>query len=497
MANVSGRWQQAGAPKDTWESADPQLLENEIGIESDTGKFKFGKLITDSETKEERLAHWSELDYAGTSVEDIQSLINEAEDNVYIVEVTDGSTDTEAITAALTRDTDPVKTDKGNMVIVRRLIVDAEADADKKWSYTSYVSDGANWRAMDGNYSASNIYFSEDLLLTQQFGKYTVPTSGSYTINTATDKMSLQDLFLNAFSEEKQPTVTAPSISSLSVSATNQSAEVGSTYGLPKATLSLSTGSYNYGSVDENGSDYTSSTATGVAFNSLKITNDKTSDTATATSGTSLTLNLTEANVATADRIVLDDAITYKFSAEAIYPPTDRYPATNQKKLADSSTWTSKGMDMENDKTLTKTSTLTIKGYRKPFWGTKLAAAALADPTKITSAEVRALGNPGANTTNKWGTAADKVPTQITAPVGTKQVFIAVQAGKKSALSITDANALGAPVACTKVASGVQVADVRGNDENGSPINPTAYDLWYVNLDGSFGKEGDLQLSWT
>lgn len=483
MASVSGRWQQAGATAEVWETKNPVLLENEIGIEIDTGKFKFGK-----KDAEGNLIAWNDLDYAGITADEIADLIDDAEDNVYVIEVTDGKTDAEAITA----DTN-VKSDKGNMVIVRRLLLDATTDADKKWSYTSYVSDGTNWRAMDGNYSAANIYFPEDLLLTQAFGKYTVPSSGSYTINTATDKMSLQDLLLNAFSEEKQPTVTAPKISSLSVSATNQSAEVGSTYGLPKATLSLSTGSYNYGSVNESGSDYNSSTATGVAFNSLKITNDITADEASATSGTSLTLNLTEDNVPTADRIVLDTATKYVFSAEAIYPPTERYPATNQKKLSASSKW----LDMENDTTLKTSSTLTVQGYRKPFWGTKLDTAALADPTKITSAEVRALGNPGANTTNKWGTSATSVPTQITAPIGTKQVFIAVQAGKKSTLSITDANALGAPVACTKVASGVQVADIRGNDETGSPINPTAYDLWYVNLDGSFGKEGDLQLAWT
>ena len=475
MAIASGRWQQAGASAEMWKTKNPVLLENEIGIETDTGKFKFGK----KDANGDGIA-WNDLDYAGITADEINGLINAAEDNVYVIEVTDGKTDAEVIAADAT-----IKSDQGNMVIVRRLLLDATADADKKWSYTSYVSDGSNWRAMDGNYSAANIYFPEDLLLTQAFGKYTVPSSGSYTINTATDKMSLQDLFLNAFSEEKQPTVTAPKISSLSVSATNQSAEVGSTYGLPKATLSLSTGSYGYGSVDANGSNYSSSTGTGVEFNSLEITNDITNDTATATSGTSLTLNLTEDNVPTAGRIVLDTATKYVFSAEAIYPPTDRYPATNQKKLAASSKW----LDMENDTTLTKSTTLTIQGYRKPFWGTKLAAAALADPTKITSAEVRSLGNSG--------DSATAVPTQITAPVGTKQVFIAVQAGKKSTLSITDDNALGAPVACTKVASGVQVADVRGNDTDGNPINPTAYDLWYVNLDGSFGKEGDLKLAWT
>ena len=49
-------------------------------------------------------------------------------------------------------------------------IVKAGIAGDKK-SYTSYVWDGANWAATDGNYNAENVYFGTDITLAGSYDK--------------------------------------------------------------------------------------------------------------------------------------------------------------------------------------------------------------------------------------------------------------------------------------------------------------------------------------
>lgn len=58
-----------------WTEKNPILLAGEIGIEKDTGKFKFGDGIT----------NWNDLEYAGMDIQQIKNLIDENEDNVYEV----------------------------------------------------------------------------------------------------------------------------------------------------------------------------------------------------------------------------------------------------------------------------------------------------------------------------------------------------------------------------------------------------------------------------
>ena len=53
---------------------------------------------------------------------------------------------------------------KGDIAIIRDYI------ANNKWQYTSYVYNGSAWEAMDGNYDAENVYFSDDILVTTKVG---------------------------------------------------------------------------------------------------------------------------------------------------------------------------------------------------------------------------------------------------------------------------------------------------------------------------------------
>ena len=61
---------------------------------------------------------------------------------------------------------------------------------------------GSAWAAMDGNYSAKNVYFDSDLTMTQTFGKYAVSSSVP-NVTIAAEGMSLYDLLMDAYSESK------------------------------------------------------------------------------------------------------------------------------------------------------------------------------------------------------------------------------------------------------------------------------------------------------
>jgi hypothetical protein len=47
-----------------------------------------------------------------------------------------------------------------------------------KYSYSAYVYTENGWAAMDGNYSADNVYFDEDLLVTTKIGTIQTLTNG-------------------------------------------------------------------------------------------------------------------------------------------------------------------------------------------------------------------------------------------------------------------------------------------------------------------------------
>lgn len=316
--------------------------------------------------------------------------------------------------------------------------------------------------------TTENTFFSEDMTVTYAFGKYAPDASGSVTVPTK--NKSVYDALLDAFAEAKNPTVDQPSVS---ISVSGGSGEVGTTFSYPEATLTIDdVGSYTYGSKDADNNKY-GAAETGVVFAATDVVL-KNGDGNTTTNESSMVKGSTLKLKANAGSTTYGDAsVTFTFTATAKFTESDRVPVNNLGTKVDSLKITTGNATVES-----KTATFT--GIRKCFYGYKSTDDALADPTKITSAQVRALGN-----------IKDSLPSSLEVPVGTKQVYFLAKAGKYTkTLAITDANALNAPVACKKVASGVQV-------NGANDYAATAYDLWYVNLDGSFGKVGKLNLAWT
>lgn len=409
---------------------------------------------------------------------------------VYEVEVAGG----EDHAAAIATEVGEATLQNGDIAIVKELI------ASGKRQYTAYVyADG--WKAMDGNYNAENVYFDEDITITTNVGNITV-TNGNGSIPAA--GKNLKQVFEAMYTKEDLTlSITQPSVSFSLSNSGSASGEVGTAITLPTATLTIGgIGEYEYGSKDKDGVAY-GKKETGVTFTNLRAAYGATASSAAEGAYAEKTnVALTSGNVAyTAtstqvdEPLFLDEEKSYTFSYSATYVNANepRKPVTNLGNFIGSDGKSTpeyaNGTKAIAGTTKTGSATWKMKGYRKLFWGYKSSDDALADPTAITSAQVRSLQNNGTT-----------VPTTYTVPAGTKQVYFAFPAGTKSSLSIANKSALGAPVACEKLAStatnAVKVADARGTNEDGTLNGAVAYDLWFVNLDSSFSGSAELTLTW-
>lgn len=190
--------------------SDVVLKKGEIGIEIDTNKMKIGNGVNT----------YADLKYFGGEAALNFEVFPEGE-----------ATDIEAINAAV----GDTEIHNGDTAIVKRDI------ANGKFSYTAYVYDG-EWKAMDGNYRADNVYFDEDLVYTANIGVKTVPSSGSATIAAA--GKNVKEVLASILAEEKNPSTTQPAAS---VTAQNVGTfEIG-THKNISYTATLSAGSYTYG----------------------------------------------------------------------------------------------------------------------------------------------------------------------------------------------------------------------------------------------------------
>jgi hypothetical protein len=136
--------------------------------------------------------------------------------------------------------TEEIAVEKGDIAIIKDLII------NDKWQYTSYVYNGENWAAMDGNYSAENVYFDEDFIFTTTFGTVSELTNGS--AKKAAAGLNLKQFFASLFAEEKEPVITSPTYS-LSASANlAANAEIGNYINGYSWNGTWSPGSYGYGS---------------------------------------------------------------------------------------------------------------------------------------------------------------------------------------------------------------------------------------------------------
>ena len=316
---------------------------------------------------------------------------------------------------AITSVVDGAPLHNGDIAIIKELI------ANDKREYTAYVYNGEQWVAMDGNYSAENVFLRENITLAgnyTQVGNLTKSASGTATFSVA--GKSIAEALLEIFSKRLQPTATQPSCG---ITLTGAGAKEVGTLFTPSYTTSFNPGSYTYGP------------ATGVTASTYSVSDGSTTLTTATGSFAQLTVS---------------DNTNYKLTLSVTYTEgvvaNDNLgsPSNPEVKIAAGS------------KSATSSA---VTGYRNMFFGTMTTK-----PVDITSADVRALATKQAK-----GNVNDK---SIAIPVGALRVIFAVPSDKKIT-SIKDVNGLNAQILSSFTTKKVQV-------EGANAFTPIEYTVYYM-----------------
>lgn len=349
------------------------LNRGEVGIEFlADGKVKMK--IGDGEKT------WAQLSYFGGESSKYYEAVPEVDENGAV----------EIHLDAIARVVNGAALSAGDIAVVK------ETFAPGKTQYTAYVYDGdaATWKAMDGNYSADNVYTAEDLTLAGNF-----TTVGNYekgkVIAAGT---SLQDVLSGMLQQELYP--TANDKPSASISASGGSGEVGSSYTLPTATLTITdVGSYEYGDKE-----------TGITFAIGDVTlnqgsNSKTND-AIMTKGSTLKLQATDT-----ETLYTDAAKSYTFTATASYEQSPKIPVTNLGNPYEDARIPAGSVSIADK-------TATFSGYRYAFAGGTTAAI-------LDSAVIRSMS---AKKSSKASMDSQSKALEFTVAAGATKVFFAYPA---------------------------------------------------------------------
>lgn len=377
---------------------------------------------------------WADLSYIGGDAKVA---------NVFQVELSAGELDDIAAIESQVQ-LEGAKKQDGDVAIVKAVI------AEGKYSYTSYVYDSAldtedenstfGWSAMDGNYSAANVFLKDKITLA---GNYT--SIGNYKKNDVIEAgTSLQSVFLNMFSKRLQPS-SNPSKPVASIvlymdgatkAETATAVEVGTTVN-PYYVAALTAGSYTYGP------------ATGITANSYSVTSTGRKTVDGATEATTEDVATTASGAF--NSFVVNDDTNYKLSVSIPHgegaPAVDNLgdPADPEVKIAAGTKTGSSGA---------------ITGYRAWFCGYKNGDNALTNAAAITGEQVRALGN-AAN--GSW--LGQMEVSQM------KQMFFAAPAGKGYKPVIKDAS-----TTAPQTVQGPITVSVEGKEG----FTAIDYDVWYV-----------------
>ena len=276
---------------------------------------------------------------------------------------------------------------KGDMCVISKTI---SGDLVEK---TAYEYNGTSWVALDGNYNAENVYFAQDLITTSAIGNITL-TNGQATIPAA--GKNLKQVFDAIFVQEKNPTVTQPSVSVSCPQA--KTYEVGETV-TPSYTATLNPGSYQYGP------------ATGI--------------TATAWSVQNTNSNQLTTNSGSFDAIQVTDDTDYYITATATYND-GAVPVTNV-----GNQYTA-GQIKGGNKSGTSAH---IKGYRAGFYGTLTTKAGAIDSALVRGLSTKTTAAPAKG--NVWN---------VSIPAGAIRVVFAYPATLGDVASVQDSNGMNAEV---------------------------------------------------
>ena len=396
MATLNIRIQLRNDTAEKWNTENPVLLKGEMGVEIDTGKTKIGN----------GKDNWKTLKYSGVDEDTIKGIISNNRNDFTPVEATEEEDDIQALARAITNPK------KGDMAVVIRTIA-----GDKK-SYTAYVHNGTAFAAMDGNYSADNVYFDEDLTYTVQFGTLAKPSSSA---KFPAKGKNVSQVFASLMAQEANPSKTDPAVT-FNTQTGFGTFEIGTTKNLTYGA-SLSAGSYTYGP------------PTGITANTWEVT-------CTGVAGSKSTATGTFDNV-------VAEATAKTITAKATYGD-GAIPVTNLGNSYAAGQIKAGSASKKSD---------SLVGVRYMFWGPMTDASA-----ELNSANIRALAHNKASGTGTLSTFG--------AGAGAKKVVVAVPAGRKIT-KVLMPSALYADATALFVKQSVQV-----QVEGANAYAATAYDVY-------------------
>jgi hypothetical protein len=405
---------------------------------------------------------WSDLKYIGSDVKDA---------NVFQVELgADDIDDIAAIEAKVAAE--GAEKQNGDVAIVKSTF------ADGKISYTSYVYDeeldvegeesSHGWSAMDGNYSATNVFLRNKIELAGSFDNVGNYNKGK-TIAAGT---SLESLLSGMLQQELYP--TANDKPNAEITASGGSGEVGTNYNAPVATLKITdVGSYEYG---DKATDIT------FAIGSVKIAEgaDPATATNTKTNESVMSKDSTLKLTAGAGGMYSDTSKSYTFSGTASYG-AGKVPVTNLGNAYADAQIPAGEVEIADK-------TITFSGYRKAFAGGSTAAT-------LDSAAVRAAS---ATKTSFSSMDTQAEALEFTASAGATKVFFAYPStwsvGTKKPYFEMFGLAWGENTDIV-AKDDIQVADARGTVD-GALQGAVAYKLYCWELDTPLQAESTKFRVW-
>lgn len=254
--------------------------------------------------------------------------------------------------------------------------------------------------------TADEVLFTKDLVLTEQFGRY-VPVDGKVTVPA--ENISVQAVLLDAFSQDKNPTITQPSVSVSS--STARAYEVGTSV-TPAYNGSLNPGAYEY-----------KPKPAGVAAQSWSAVNNVTPEQIATQSGTFAAY-------------IVPDGANYKITLNCTYSDGEIPFTALDQEYPD-------GQIKGGTKSAT---TGAITGYRNSFYGTTTDKKITTDSTLI-----RGLAQKSNRSYSNGSTFS------VTIPVGAIRVIIAYPAVLRDLTSIKDVNGMNTDITSAFVKSTIDV----------------------------------------
>lgn len=298
---------------------------------------------------------------------------------VTVLTATASATDAESLAT--------IKTPKqGDIAIVKRLINEAVANnptGTDPYQYTAYVYNNKAWQAMDGNYSAENVYFPEDLITTSAIGNITL-SGGQATIPVA--GKNLTDTWQQIFVKETNTGLKTADPSAKIAGNSLKYIQVGSSASQSLTVSMGEDGSYKYGYTTENLTEGQSAS---------KITNNgSTGVVVDATTPYSMTYKVGSAEAksltatGTAKNTFTVDSGVQTAKTSATVTATIKYgqggiPVSNLKKA----------YPAQRIAAGTKSTAATeiFRWYIPMYHGFKMAGATVANPAAVTAADITSL----------------------------------------------------------------------------------------------------------